>query len=116
MKQTTIRTNDSAGLAAAIDELRREIARLSERTAALEKALTPAGRQPVEKPAAMAKPTTVKSDAIDEATIMVISAAIAAYFGCKPNIRQIVLVQSHPWSEQGRVTIQASHSLSIHHG
>ena len=40
-----------------------------------------------------------------------ISAAIAAFLGKKPHIRQIRLLGSAAWSQQGRLTIQASHAL-----
>jgi methylmalonyl-CoA carboxyltransferase large subunit len=48
--------------------------------------------------------------------LLVISAAISAYLGKRPHIRQVRLLGSAGWAQQGRVTIQASHSLSIHHG
>ena len=41
-----------------------------------------------------------------------ISAAIAAYLGVMPHIRQISLVGGAFWAQQGRVTIQASHTFS----
>ena len=43
-----------------------------------------------------------------------ISAAIAAFVGKKAHIRQIRLIGSAAWAQQGRVTIQASHALSVH--
>jgi methylmalonyl-CoA carboxyltransferase large subunit len=47
--------------------------------------------------------------------LLVISAAVAAYLGKKPHIRQIRLVGTTAWAQQGRVTIQASHALSARH-
>jgi methylmalonyl-CoA carboxyltransferase large subunit len=41
----------------------------------------------------------------------VIGAAIAAYLGKKPHIRQIRLLGTTGWAQQGRLTIQASHAL-----
>jgi hypothetical protein len=100
-----------AKLAEAVESLRSEVARVSERTSALE-------RQLADRPQTAVRETnkTRPSDQLDEETIWAISAAIAAYLGLKPRIRQIVLLQSHPWSQQGRVTIQASRDLVIHHG
>jgi methylmalonyl-CoA carboxyltransferase 12S subunit len=94
-----------------LDSLRREIASLGERTAALEKALV--GKVPE---LARRPDNASKAAGLDEELVLVISVAIAAFLGVKPRIRQIVLLQSHPWSQQGRVTIQASHALTIHHG
>jgi methylmalonyl-CoA carboxyltransferase large subunit len=47
---------------------------------------------------------------------MVIGAAVAAFLGKKAHVRQIRLLGSAAWSQQGRVTIQASHALSHHSG
>jgi methylmalonyl-CoA carboxyltransferase large subunit len=41
----------------------------------------------------------------------VIGAAVAAFLGKKAHVRQVRLLGSHPWAQQGRVTIQASHQL-----
>jgi hypothetical protein len=100
-----------AQLAEAIESLRSEVARLGERTSILEKQLAV-------RPQIVVRETNKNrpSDPLDEETIWAISAAIAAYLGLKPRIRQIGLLQSHPWSQQGRVTIQASRDLVIHHG
>ena len=100
-----------AKLAETIESLRGEVELLGERTAALERALSAPTQ--IDHRETQQTPT---ANAIDEETIWAISAAIAAYLGVKPRIRQIVLVQSHPWSQQGRVTIQASRDLVIHHG
>lgn len=41
--------------------------------------------------------------------VAILSAAVAAYLGCKPRIKAIRLVGSQGWAQQGRVSIQASH-------
>jgi methylmalonyl-CoA carboxyltransferase 12S subunit len=46
----------------------------------------------------------------------VIAAAIAAFLGKKAHIRQIRLLGSAAWAQEGRVTIQASHAITVHHG
>ena len=51
-------------------------------------------------------------EAVDEALILTISAAVAAYLGVKPRIRQIRLVSNPQWVQQGRATIQASRKLA----
>jgi methylmalonyl-CoA carboxyltransferase large subunit len=42
---------------------------------------------------------------------MAISAALAAYFGVRVRARQIRLISSPAWAQQGRVSVQASHAL-----
>lgn len=59
--------------------------------------------------------TSVDAAVLPEKLIAVISAAIAAFLGVKPHIRQIRLVSSASWTQQGRVTIQASHDLAVRH-
>ena len=49
---------------------------------------------------------------ITEEELVAISAALAAYLGVRVRIRQIRLVSSPAWAQQGRVSIQASHNLS----
>jgi methylmalonyl-CoA carboxyltransferase large subunit len=45
--------------------------------------------------------------------LAIISAALAAYLGVKPYIRQVRLLGGATWAQVGRVTIQASHILQI---
>lgn len=94
-----------------LNSLRREIASLGERTAALERSLLNKAPELARKPESGSE-----AAGLSDELVMVLSVAIAAFLGVKPRIRQIVLLGSHPWSQQGRVTIQASHSLPIHHG
>jgi methylmalonyl-CoA carboxyltransferase large subunit len=86
-----------------VDDLRQEVIRLQQRIAALERqAPTPdasAGKDPM----------------MGDKLVAVISAALAAYLGVKPHIRQIRLVGGVSWAQQGRVTIQASHILNVRH-
>lgn len=103
-------TTDMQPLIDAISALREALARLGARVTALEQGLpkiggteTLASRGPAARTAAPAS--------VDEELLATISAAIAAYLGCKPRIRQIHLIGSSSWSQQGRATIQASHDL-----
>jgi methylmalonyl-CoA carboxyltransferase large subunit len=48
---------------------------------------------------------------IGEEDLLAISAALAAYFGVRVHVRQIRLITSSAWAQQGRVSIQASHRL-----
>jgi methylmalonyl-CoA carboxyltransferase large subunit len=88
--------------------LRDEVAGLAARLNALEAS---SRAPPPPKPAAPVPPVKDMSEDL----IAVISAAIAAYLGEKPRIRQIRLLGSASWSEQGRASIQASHSVGPRH-
>ncbi len=107
-----------AGLAETLEELRSELRRLGERVASLEAA---AAINPSALPLApvAALPSGVEIAAqpagLDDELLLVISAAIAAFLGKKPHIRQIHLVGHAAWAQEGRVTIQASHRLSVPH-
>jgi methylmalonyl-CoA carboxyltransferase large subunit len=92
-----------------LDALRREVARLSDRVAAVEAIV---GNQPPTE-AKDGSPSAVQR--LDEDVVSAITAAIAAYLGVKPHIRQINLIGGTFWAQHGRVTIQASHSFAIRH-
>lgn len=107
---------DLAQVADALEALRREVARLGERVATLEAAagVRPAAGAPPPQ-VAPTPPHAAPAEGLSEELVVVISAAIAAFLGKKPHIRQIRLLGSAAWAQQGRVTIQASHALSGHH-
>ncbi|QEH31844.1 hypothetical protein OJF2_03090 [Aquisphaera giovannonii] len=128
MKTETV---DLAGLAELIEGLRREVGRLGERVAALEASAPAAAPAPVPPPAgasathkdskndrdeveaeAPAAATAPAGEGLSEETVLVIASAIAAFLGKRAHIRQIRLIRSDAWAQQGRVTIQASHALS----
>jgi methylmalonyl-CoA carboxyltransferase large subunit len=48
---------------------------------------------------------------ISEEEFLAISAALAAWLGVQAHIRQIRLIHTGAWAQQGRATIQASHRL-----
>ncbi len=123
--KTDTNTVDLTRVADALEKLGDELGRLSQRVAALEAAavapvstgaavkkeaqgVTP-GLSPTPSPA---QPLVAKG--LSEELLLVISAAIAAFVGKKAHIRQIRLIGSAAWAQQGRVTIQASHALSVH--
>ncbi|WP_205678769.1 hypothetical protein [Aquisphaera insulae] len=108
-----------SGLAELIEGLRREIGRLGDRVAALEAATAAAGvvsnssskSDRVEvKEAAPA--SAAPAEGLSEELVLVIASAIAAFLGKKAHIRQISLIRTGAWAQEGRVTIQASHALS----
>jgi len=104
-------TMDWAQVLDALGAIRQDLADLGERVAALEAVV---GAKPAAAvPAASKK---AEPEGLSEELVLVISAAIAAFLGMKPHIRQIRLLGAAAWAQQGRATIQASHALPVHHG
>lgn len=95
-------------LSGEVEELRAQMAVLMRRIEELEHP-----PKPEVAPPAMAAPAAPEPElaTITEEELIAISAAIGAYLGVKPHIRQIRLVSSNAWAQQGRVSIQASHRL-----
>jgi methylmalonyl-CoA carboxyltransferase large subunit len=102
-------TPNLAALAETLEALRQQVARLGERLAALEVGAAAAGRDapPATTPKGAIAPDTA---GLSEELLLVISAGIAAFLGKRPHIRQIRLLGSAAWAQQGRVAIQASHA------
>jgi len=100
-------TPSLADVLQALSALQAEVSRLGERLAVLE-AADQAPRVPLPATAAPAP----ADEPLSEETILILGAAIAAFLGKKAHIRQIKLLGSVAWAQQGRVTIQASHALS----
>lgn len=85
--------------------LREELARLSDRVAALEAA----GARAAPGRAAAA---AAGEEVVDEVLLAVIAAAVAAFLGKRPRIRSVRVLGSPEWARQGRMHIQASHALA----
>ena len=103
-------------LAATLEALRAQVAEVTKRLAALEKSGEGAISAPVaaaipEQPAAAPPVAPPAPAGITEEEMLAVSAAIAAYLGVRAHIRQIRLLSTTAWSQQGRVSIQASHRL-----
>jgi methylmalonyl-CoA carboxyltransferase large subunit len=114
---------DWAQVVDALGSLRAELARLGERVAALESAAGIRHPAPAPEPSPAPAPATTPppapapaAEGLSEELVLVIAAAVAAFLGKRAHVRQIRLLGSAAWSQQGRVTIQASHALSVHHG
>ena len=86
-----------------VADLQAQIAELTRRLEAIEK---PQAVASPHEPAAASPP-----EGITEEELLAISAAVGAYLGVRAHIRQIRLVSSQAWAQQGRVSIQASHRL-----
>src|SRR5262249_12764400 len=110
-------TVDWTQVSGTIQALRQELSHLTERVAALEAAaavpaLGARGRPPLAPLASSStsgRQPVPSAEGLSEELILVISAAIAAFLGKRPHIRQIRLLGAATWAQQGRVTIQASH-------
>jgi methylmalonyl-CoA carboxyltransferase large subunit len=91
-----------------VADLESQIAELTKRLAQLEsKAASP----PVPAPQAAAPMPAPAPETITEEELLAISAAVAAFLGVRAHIRQIRLLSTNAWAQQGRVSIQASHRL-----
>jgi methylmalonyl-CoA carboxyltransferase 12S subunit len=93
----------------ALTEIRAQLQALMERVAKLE-GPAPAPVQAAAAQAAPAAASAVKEPIPDE-DLLAISAAIAARFGVRVKVRQIRLIGSSGWAQQGRVSVMASHRL-----
>ena len=100
MTKTTLKS-----LSAEVDELRAQLAAL---TAKLAEAAGDANATPAAEESAAAP---AEEEIIAPEILLAIAAAVAAYLGERAHVRQVRLVSSRSWSQQGRVSIQASHRL-----
>ena len=63
-------------------------------------------------------PAPAEIEEISPEILMVLTAAVAAFLGKKARIRRASAMPSmgaSSWAQQGRVFVQASHNLSVHH-
>jgi methylmalonyl-CoA carboxyltransferase 12S subunit len=97
-------------LAEILEQMQAQLAALSERMELLEKAAPKPKEKTLAAPAPKLPPSPPKPD-ISEEELIVVSAALGAYFGFRVHIKQIRLLSSPAWAQQGRVSIQASHKL-----
>jgi methylmalonyl-CoA carboxyltransferase 12S subunit len=99
-----------SSIESALAEIRAQLQALLERVAKLEgPAAAPAGVVAARQPEAVAE--SPASEAIPDEDLLAISAALAARFGVRLKVRQIRLIGSSGWAQQGRVSVQASHRL-----
>jgi methylmalonyl-CoA carboxyltransferase 12S subunit len=100
-------------LAAALEQLQAQMAEISKHVELLEQRNAAFGSTTL----ALARPAVVPAEpvsaVITEDELLAIAAAIGAYLGVRPHIRQIRLVSTAAWAQQGRVSIQASHTLQV---
>jgi len=101
-------------MTAILEDIRGQLAALAERVARLE-----AGEAPLPNGRGSESQTPLQSrdregavpGEISEEELLAVSAALGAYLGVRVHIRQIRLISSRAWAQEGRVSIQASHRL-----
>jgi methylmalonyl-CoA carboxyltransferase large subunit len=97
--------------------VRREVERLE---ALIEDRTAKPAHAPVPPPPSAPKPSEPeKIEEVTPETILILSAAVAAFLGKRARIRSARLVRAAPssaWAQQGRVFVQASHNLGVMHG
>lgn len=99
-------------LNATLAALQQTIATLEARMASLEALVGITASRPVPEALAVAgAPSPPVDDALEPGVVLAIAAAVAAYLGERAHVRQIRLISSQAWGQQGRVTVQASHTL-----
>jgi methylmalonyl-CoA carboxyltransferase large subunit len=101
-----------AELRRALDEIRAALGELAVRVAAIEERSALTAKSPaaaVAEPPAAAAPA---APAVADELVLVIAAAVAAFLGERAHVRQIRLISSSAWAQQGRVSVQASHRLA----
>jgi len=103
------------GLAELLEKVQAQLTALSERVEQLEATgpKQPDALETIPAPVALeaAPQLAPLKEEITEEELIAISAALGAYLGVRIRIKQIRLLSSHAWAQQGRVSIQASHYL-----
>lgn len=109
----TMANDTTLELAATLEQLQAQMAEISRRLKDLEKTGAPSAVAVTPVQSAFAAPLQAEPvpAGIGEEELLAISAAIGAYLGVRAHIRQIRLVSTSAWAQQGRVSIQASHRL-----
>jgi len=105
-----------AGLMKVLEALTMQLATLNQRLDRLQTTGLPVAGMPAAEAAALAPvPAPAAPEEFNEDLLLAISAAVAAYLGKRPRIRTIRLVSAGDWAQQGRVFVQASHTLNLAH-
>lgn len=107
----------TAALLARIAELEERIGRLeAARDAAVVDLVAPAPLFATSRHPPVATPVAshVPHEDVSEEVLLVISATVAAFLGERAHVRQVRLVSSEAWAQQGRVSVMASHRWAVH--
>jgi methylmalonyl-CoA carboxyltransferase large subunit len=102
----------SSTIESMLTEIQAQLASLTERLERVEgrSAAAPEDGQAKACPTGEAESPQTQ-EGISEEELLAISAALAAYFGVRVHVRQVRLIGSRAWAQEGRVSIQASHRL-----
>jgi methylmalonyl-CoA carboxyltransferase 12S subunit len=101
-------------VATLLEEMNDRLRGMEERIRNLEVRLGGTVKPAVSAPAPVPVPAAPKEEEIEPEVLMVIAAAVAAFMGQKARIRRVrrsATPGMNPWAQQGRVSIQASHSV-----
>lgn len=98
-----------------LDALRDHLLALTSKIAELDGEAAAAPSHSVRLAADVPPPTPPAPEEISEETLLALSAAVAAFLGKRAHIRTVRLLGSTQWAQEGRVSIQASHRLSVQH-
>jgi hypothetical protein len=101
-------------LAENVEHLQQEMARQSKMLAELSGRVMESSRETAASPSAQSPVDQAKP--VNPDILLIIAAAVSAFLGKKIRIRSARMLQSpyeiiNPWSQQGRVSVQASHFL-----
>jgi methylmalonyl-CoA carboxyltransferase large subunit len=93
-------------------DIQKQLAALTERLERVEARFAAPTEPDGQAAASLAgEPARTQEETISEEELLAISAALAAYFGVRVHVRQVRLIGSRAWAQEGRVSIQASHRL-----
>jgi methylmalonyl-CoA carboxyltransferase 12S subunit len=106
-----MREGEAGNIETLLAEIRAQLADLGERVSRLEEQRQVGQALPSANPATVGLALPPPKHAISEDRLIAISAAVAAFLGERVRIRQIRLIRSNAWAQQGRVSVQASHWL-----
>jgi methylmalonyl-CoA carboxyltransferase large subunit len=102
---------ESEELLEIIKDLRSQLSALTARVERFEKVTPEKSAETLSAPAVSSSAAEPEPVEISEEELLAISAAIAAFMGVRAHIKQIRLISSNMWAQEGRATIQASHRL-----
>ncbi|HSY13584.1 MAG TPA: hypothetical protein VK976_15435 [Verrucomicrobiae bacterium] len=111
----TVEPEEVVGLRQKVTTLVDEVSRLEQQLAAQSKALNDLMAKLADTKAAESAKHAIR-ESVNPDVLLIITAAISSFLGKKIRIRSARMLQSpyeivNPWSQQGRVSVQASHSL-----
>jgi methylmalonyl-CoA carboxyltransferase 12S subunit len=106
-----MREGDAGNVEILLAEIRAQLRDLAARVSRLENQHEVGQALPKTTVATMEQAPPSARAVLSEDRLIAISAAVAAFLGERVRIRQIRLIRSNAWAQQGRVSVQASHWL-----